>query len=485
LPFEINSNSDMGERPERVSLLEQVPGDTGNAHRFLAVHRDNARYCHAFKTWFFWDGRRWLRDTQGHAIALAKEVMIEFLKHAIAANNRDAEKLAKSSLDAPRIHALLTLAQDEVSIKPEEFDRQPDLLVFNDGTLNLRTGKFGGFERGDFITKQVFYNHRPDATCQLFLSVLRRLMGAQQDEARAERLVSALQVYFGYSLTGHTSSKAVFMLTGPKDAGKTTVLELFCKLLTEHATLIRIETLMEGPSQRSLGLRADLADLYGKRFARTSETEEGKKLSESQLKYITQGMGSIRGERKFENPFDFEETHKLWIDANHKPVIRGTDEAIWDRIITIPFDVVIPEAEQDPQLKTKLLAEGEGIFAWGVAGARRWYEDGRRLPRPDEVRAAGEVYRADMDTVGRFLEERCNSGASLTVGSSEIYAAYRKWAESGGEHPMSQKSFSSRMKNRQGIESDHTERGTVFVGIGLRKAVASPDTDENGRRTDS
>lgn len=469
----------MDKHPEGPSLLDQVPGDIGNARRFLLLHRNDVRYCHGFKTWFFWDGRRWLRDSQGHAVTLAKGTAIEFLKQAIAANNREAEKLAKSSLDASRINALLTLSQDEVPIKPEEFDHQADLLVFKNGTLNLRTGILAGFERWDFITKLVHYDYRPDAACPRFLAFLRRLMGAEQDAARAERLMSALQVYFGYSLTGHTSAKAVFMLVGPKDTGKTTLLELFCKLLAEHATLIRIETLMEGPAQRSLGLRADLADLHGKRFARTSETEEGRKLAEAQLKYITQGMGAIRGERKFENPFEFDETHKLWIDANHKPVIRGTDSSIWDRLITIPFDIVISEDEKDPELLMKLIAEAEGILAWAVAGARRWYEDGRRLPRPEEVRAAGEVYRADMDTVGRFIEERCNSGASLTVGSSEIYAAYRKWAESGGEHPMSQKSFSSRMKNRPGIESDHTERGTVFVGIGLRKTAATPDADKD------
>ena len=70
-----------------------------------------------------------------------------------------------------------------------------------------------------------------------------------------------------------------------------------------------------------------------------------------------------------------------------------------------------------------------------------------RLSRPAEVMAAGESYRADMDTVGRFLEERCQLGGSLTIGSTEIYTAYRRWAEAGGEHPMSQKAFTSRMKN--------------------------------------
>src|SRR5580704_17179243 len=130
----------MDRHPEVPSLLDQAPGDTGNAQRFLLLNGDKARYCHAFKAWFFWDGRRWFRDDQGHAIGLAKDMGIEFLKQAIAANNREAEKLAKSSLDAPRINALLALSQHAVAIKPKAFDHQADKLVFRNGTLNLSTG---------------------------------------------------------------------------------------------------------------------------------------------------------------------------------------------------------------------------------------------------------------------------------------------------------------------------------------------------------
>jgi putative DNA primase/helicase len=468
MAFGVDSIGQMGAPADGVSLLEQVPGDTGNAHRFLALHRDDVRYCHAFKSWFHWDGRRWCLDKKAFTTRLAKDVTIKYLKQASAANNREEEKLAKFSLNTPRINGMLTLAQDEVAIAPEEFDRHPDLMLFKNGTLDLSTGLVRDFNRGDLITKLVHYDYLPSAPCGLFLSFLNRLMGAEKDETRAKRLVDALQMYFGYSLTGHTSAKAVFMLIGPKDTGKTTLLELFCRLLAEQATLVRIETLMEGPAQRNLGLKADLADLHSVRFARTSETEEGKRLSEAQLKYITQGMGKIRAERKFENPFEFEETHHLWIDANFKPVIRGTDPAIWDRLFLVPFDEVIPEEEKDPQLLAKLLLEAEGILAWAVAGAQRWYENGRRLPRPDEVREAGDVYRAEMDVVGRFLGERCELEGRFSVGSTELYKAYQRWAEAVGEHPIAQRLLSSRMKDRSGIEAVHKDTGTVFLGLRVR-----------------
>jgi putative DNA primase/helicase len=474
LAFPITSANDLRDPNEKESLLTQVLADTGNSHRFLARHRDDVRYCHAFKSWYVWDEKCWREDDQGKAVSLAKHVMIEFLTEATSAHHSELEKFAKRSLDVSKIKGLLTLAQDEVPIRPQDFDCHPDLLVFNNGTLDLRTGELRGFDRNHFIRKRVHHNYRAEAACPTFIRVLRHLMGSESDPERADRLGAVLQVYFGYSLTGHTSAKTAFILIGPKDTGKTTLLELFRELLAEHSATIRIETLMEGPGLRNLGLLSDLATLHGARFARTSETEEGKRLSESQLKQITQGMGTIRAEQKFRDPFNFRETHKLWIDANHKPVIRGVDSSIWDRLITIPFDVVVPEDQKDPQLLEKLLGESEGIFAWAAEGARRWYAEQRRLPRPEEFVSAGQAYRADMDTVGRFLEECCEIDPSASVQSSDIYGAYRKWSEKGGEHPMTQKSFSVRMKNRAGIETIHKEKGTFFDGVRVRPASTNP-----------
>ena len=89
------------------------------------------------------------------------------------------------------------------------------------------------------------------------------------------------------------------------------------------------------------------------------------------------------------------------------------------------------------------------------------------------MQEVGEAYRAEMDTVKRFLDECCELGVSFRVGSTEIYKAYHRWAEGGGERPMAHVSFSKRMKNRKGIESGHVEGGTVFLGVRVRTEGAS------------
>jgi putative DNA primase/helicase len=65
-------------------------------------------------------------------------------------------------------------------------------------------------------------------------------------------------------------------------------------------------------------------------------------------------------------------THKLWLGANHKPKVNGTDNAIWRRILLIPFSSTIPKNEQDRSLPEKLREELPGILAWAVRGCIEW-----------------------------------------------------------------------------------------------------------------
>ena len=49
--------------------------------------------------------------------------------------------------------------------------------------------------------------------------------------------------------------------------------------------------------------------------------------------------------------------------TNHKPIIRGTDTGIWQRVDLIPFTVTIPEEKVDKHLVHHLRAELPGICA--------------------------------------------------------------------------------------------------------------------------
>ena len=44
----------------------------------------------------------------------------------------------------------------------------------------------------------------------------------------------------------------------------------------------------------------------------------------------------------------------MFFTTNHKPIVKGSDEGIWRRIMLIPFTVTIPKDKIDYDLPDKL-----------------------------------------------------------------------------------------------------------------------------------
>jgi putative DNA primase/helicase len=478
-----DENHPIGERPttmedecqplkEAPDLINFLHNDHGNGERLLAMSGEDLGYCHAFKKWLVWDGMRWAVDDTDQARHLAKRAMLEFLRQAVGRGAGDTvERFARGSLDARRITSLLSMAECESFVRPSGLDTNPNLLNFLNGTVDLSTGTLRSHERRDFITKLIHYHYKPAASCHRWLAFLNQIMGGgpdagETDQPRAKQFVDYLQRAFGYSLTGCTIEKAVFVLFGAGDNGKSTMLNTFRQLVEEYAVLLQADTLMV--RQESNNTQADLADLRGARFVQTSETEEGQRLAQGKLKRITQGMGKIKAVRKYENPIEFPETHKLWMDTNRKPTIRDADDqATFSRLHPIPFTVKITKIDRD--MPAKLLQEAEGILAWAVAGAKLWHESG--LHRPAEVDAARDEWRSEADQLGRFIGDCCVTTENSRVPASALYAEYKRWAEGCGEKDiMSATAFGSKLPLR-GFAKQSTNRGIVYLGIGLKAAA--------------
>jgi putative DNA primase/helicase len=439
-------------------LLQYGLHDTGNAERIIAVYGSDMRYCARWKKWLLWDTERWRIDTTQRARKLAKLAMVKSLKQAIERGHKGTEKFAVESLDGKRLRFALSLVEPELAIEPAQLDQSVWLLNFTNGTLDLQNGLLHGHRREDYITKLIPYPLDPEALCPHWLALLNRMMKGN------ETMVDYLQRAFGYTLTGSTREKAVFILFGPSGTGKTTLLTAFRRVLgSDYATLIQISSLMTG--RDSNATQSDLSDLFGARFAMSSEPETGQKLSPGKLKKLTQGTGQIKARRLYEDCFMFEESHHLWIDCNEPPEVPGADGATFARLHAIPCVVQIPDDEVDRELPNRLQEEAPGILAWAVRGTRKWLETG--LPRPSEVETATNSWRQQCDHVEQFVEDSCVVGDGFRVQAEKLYAAYRKWAEGVGiQEPVPMTSFGLRMT--QTFQKERTNRGNVYLGIGLR-----------------
>jgi putative DNA primase/helicase len=174
--------------------------------------------------------------------------------------------------------------------------------------------------------------------------------------------------------------------------------------------------------------------------------------------------------------FEFRPQFKLFFATNHKPIIRGTDLAIWRRIRLIPFNVTIPEDEVDPDLGQKLLQELPGILNWAIEGCLVWQKEGLGLPA--EVAEATEAYRNEMDVLGDFFDECCILNPLARVTKRDFYEAYVQWAERSRETVLSQRKIGMMMMERGFTEvrlGAKSER--YWQGVGLADTTDITDTN--------
>ncbi|MGH9799483.1 MAG: DNA primase family protein, partial [Blastocatellia bacterium] len=311
------------------------------------------------------------------------------------------------------------------------------------------------------------------ATCPRWLQFLAEIFAGDAE------LIEFVQRAFGYSLTGDTSEQVFFLLYGIGKNGKTTFLNVVRALLGEYGTAAQMDTFSERGKQAN-GHNEDLARLRGARFVSAVETEESRRLAEGAIKQIT-GGDPVAASFKGEHVFTYTPQYKIWLAANHRPVIRGTDEGIWRRVLLIPFLEAFetdPEKAKQPgkraadkNLEKTLLAELSGILNWTIQGCLKWQAKG--LPRPERVKAATNQYREDSDILGQYLAQRTTSENSRAqTNATEFYRDYYLWCEHSGHYPIKQNQFADGLRDREFSKQKVSGGKIAYVGIGL---LAKPE----------
>lgn len=431
--------------------------DIANARRLVRLHGDKLRYCHSWRKWLVWDGVRWGIDDAGRAVQLAKSVADAIWEEALhAAGADDALRFAAQSASERSINAMLSLAESEtgIPIQPRDLDRDPWLLNVTNGTIELRTGKLRAHAREDLLTKISPVAFDAAADFETWDRFLARIFADDVE------LIGYVRRLAGYWLTGTIHEQVLPIFWGVGANGKTTFLNAVMDVLgSDHAMKAASDFLM---TKRSDSHPTDKADLFSKRLVVASETEENRRLAESLVKELTGGE-KVRARRMREDFWEFSPTHKLVLCTNHKPIIRGTDHAIWRRLRLVPFSVVIPDEQQDKTLPDKLRMEASGILNWCLSGCLEWQNGGERPPKAVSVATQG--YRVSQDVLRAFIDECCVTSPTAKIKAGELYDAYKNWCERSGEHLENQRQFGEAMTEH------HFERkvsnGTWYIGLGL------------------
>lgn len=457
--------------------------DLGNARRLIAAHGEDLRWISQWgkHPWLVWSGTRWARDftgeTQRRAKHTADAIFTEALCEPDEKARRERLRFATRSQDRPRIEAMVALAATEpgIPIEPKDLDADPWILNVRNGTLDLRTGELRAHRREDLISKLAPVHYDPDASHPMWDRFIEEATDGDQD------LAGFLARAVGYSLTGSTAEEVLFFIHGRAATGKSTFIAAIEKTLGSYSMHADFETFLA--RQGVGGARPDIARLAGARFVNSVEVDDGAKLAEGLVKTLT-GGDVITARFLFADEFEYLPQFKLWLAANHAPRVGHGDDAIWRRILRIPFDTVVPKAKRDPKIKQTLTdphRAGPAILAWAVRGCLDWQRDG--LAVPGVITTATGDYRSDMDPLRDFLTEYCTLGDddSYWVTNAALRKAYEDWAhEVGLRKTLSPNAFADALRGhgladtRRRIDGRTTR---LWTGVRLAGPQEQPDLD--------
>jgi putative DNA primase/helicase len=449
--------------------------DLGNGERFAQRYQEKVCWCHTWKQWLIYNGAYWEKDEHSRIGKLAKDVVRAIYAEAGTMNEKENRtKVASHAIRSESngaISAMLDRAKSELGVSPAQFNTQLHLLNCRNGTVNLETGELLPHNPADFITRCVDASYKPDADCPRWEKFIDTIF--DHDAA----MVAFIQQALGMSLSGSIQEQVFFLCHGVGSNGKTTMLEVARRILWLYAKQANIETFMV---RKQEGISNDRAELYGARLVNASEMKLGSRLNEALIKKVTGGEPE-RARFLNSNEFEYMPEYTLWLAVNHVPEIKDTTNSIWRRVMYIPFTVVFeenhtdPEKRIDPTLLQKLMEEKDGIFTWMVQGHMAWKKAGR-LVAPQAVIDATSDYRAEMDTIGIFLQECCTTGKNLKVQAKYVYDAYKDWCVANGNEPVSLTEFGKSI-TEHGYIKKKADGKVQYQGITLVDMPASAVAD--------
>lgn len=372
--------------------------ELGDGLGFAELHQGRFVYNASAMGWMVYNGRHWEEDVHGQALAAVEDLAEAYRQLALrcadkikAATAADipAEKVATAA-EAIRKKALRRVnrlrsdkgraaalkfarsnQQRSLSVAGEAFDLDPWLLAVGNGVIDLRTGEFARALPDQFISKSSPIHwlgiKHPAPTWERFL--------VEVFEKDLEK-ISFVHRMLGYAITGIIKDHIFPTFWGQGRNGKGNIIEVMKFVLGDYCAPVQAEMLLDqGRSRSAAAPSPDIMGLKGVRLVYAEETDMGRWVSTSRVKWIT-GGGTLTGRWPHDKRnVTFEPTHKLILLTNHRPSVPPEDFAFWERAALVEFGLSFvnrePAAENERRADLGLLGalkdEASGVL--GVVGA--------------------------------------------------------------------------------------------------------------------
>lgn len=435
--------------------------DTGNADRFIDRYGHLYKHSYITNKFYIYDGQKWKVDDRG-AIRKLIDEMIENIKNEKVLHSEDVteeeareafQKYYKKTRGTQSKKNIMNELMHRKTVTPDEFDKDDMLLNVANGYIDLTSRELYKHDINRMFSQIANTDYSEKMQPAVWLDFLNDIFAG--DKA----VIRYIQKALGYSLTGSTREQVMFILFGKGRNGKSIFVETIAEILGDYSNNMQAKSLMV---KKNDNVNTDIARLSKARFVTSSEPNEGFRFDEGLIKQIT-GGDKVTARFLYAEEFEYTPKFKIWVSTNHKPIIRGTDDGIWRRLVLIPFDVQIPEEKVDKDLKYKLLREAPAILNWMAEGAYMWMREGLELP--EKLKDAGQTYRTEMDVVEQFIQEKCKRAEDVRETGKALYEEYKKWADENNEYKMDKNKFGKKLKEK--FRSKKMNNGVNYLGVEL------------------
>ena len=399
--------------------------DLANGEVFAGMNGDVARWVPEFGNWIVWNETegRWAVDNSLAIYQLAYFHLRNMRQAAKELNDTQLTKHAEDSESKHGTDSMIACAKSFLVIHADTLDSDPYLLNVANGTLDLKTGELREHRKEDFITRLVPVVYNPDARSAEFEKFLDTIMCGNRE------LVAFLQLFAGYSLCGWTGERKLVCLHGQTGSnGKSTLVDVLQMIAGEYYMTASFASFQKAAFAQS-GSQAtpDLARLSGARIVTAAEPAKGTNLDTGLIKNAT-GEDKITARHLNKAPFSFVPQFKLWLIFNDAPRIEGSDDAMWTRVLRVPFDhkFTNPDLSVKGRMADPVLT-GPAALAWAVRGSVEYHRSGLKIPQV--IREGTQQYRDEQDPLVDFYQACCVFREGATWETGALHSAYRGWAE--------------------------------------------------------
>lgn len=374
-------------------------------------------------------------------VATIRQRLYEFLRDAYCPGKNEPKPFKPTAtvvnniMDAlrARCHVPATSASPPAWIGDEEPRPPGELLACRNGLLHLPSGTLLP-PTPDFFTRNALdFEYDPDAPePERWLAFLEQLWPNDPDS------IALLQEVFGYLLTPDTSLQKMFMVIGPKRAGKGTIGRVLTGLVgSDNHT---------APTLNSLARNFGLEPLIGKQLALVSDAQLDPRTASSavgeNLRRIS-GEDSVTIDRKNISAWTGRLPTRFVMLTNELPRLNDNSGALASRFVVLQLQRSF-YGQEDTDLDRKLEYELPGILNWAIRGWRSLKERGR-FPRNE----TSEEIVAQLANIGSpvkaFLEERCIVGVDYEVLCNELYDAWCRWCDAEGHRAGASNQFGKKL----------------------------------------